>query len=271
MSAVAGNAPDDATPVVELDDAAFGYAGTPSVHGVTARIHAGDSVALIGPNGSGKSTLLGGVLGLTEHLGGTLRVLGGTPRQALSRIGYLPQADRRDRELPITLRQAVTMGLYRELGPLRPVGRAGRARVTEAIEAVGLGQHAGAQFGELSGGQQQRGILARALVADPELVLLDEPFNGLDRPNRDSLLVTVNRLRAEGRTILVSTHDLELAREACSHVMLLNGEMLAFGTVAETLEPELVRATFHGAPAETGPHGDDGHHHGDAALSLGAV
>lgn len=250
-----------AQPAVELRDAAFGYGGSAQVRGVTARIEAGDSVALIGPNGSGKSTLLGGVLGLTEHLGGELRVLGGTPRQALPRMGYLPQADRRDRELPITLRQAVTMGLYRELGPVRPVGRSGRARVTAALEAVGLAEHAGAQFGELSGGQQQRGILARALVAEPEVILLDEPFNGLDRPNRDALLATVNRLRADGRTILVSTHDLELAREACSHVMLLNGEMVSYGPVSDTLEPELIQATFQGTAVETGAHADDGHHH----------
>lgn len=241
------------TPVIDLDDAAFGYGGRVAVRGLTARVAPGDSVALIGPNGSGKSTLLRGLLGLTEHLGGGLSVLGGEPRRALDRIGTLPQADRRERELPLSLRQVVTMGLFRELGPLRPVGRSGRERVAAAIDRVGLGERAGSRFGELSGGQQQRGILARALVGDPELVLLDEPFNGLDRPNREALLATVNALRAGGTTLVISTHDLELARLACSHALLVNGEQVAFGPVAETLTPELVARTLAGGDPEHHP------------------
>lgn len=239
---------------IELKHATFGYAGVTALEDITATINTGESVALIGPNGSGKSTLLKGILGLVELQAGTLSVLGGIPRKALNRIGYLPQADARDTEIPVTARQVVTMGLYRSLGAFRRVGSAERAKVAAALARVGLSDKANTLFGELSGGQQQRVILARALVNDPQLILLDEPFNGLDQPNREALLDTVNRLRASGITILVSTHDLELAREACTHVMLLNKTQIGYGPIESTLTLELVNQTFADATVELDDH-----------------
>jgi zinc/manganese transport system ATP-binding protein len=253
-------------PAIEFDGASFGYRGRTALAGIDASIEAGSAVAIIGPNGSGKSTLLRGILGLADITEGSLRVLGGSPSAALDRIGSLPQADRRDTELPITVRQAVTMGLYRALGPVRPVGRVGRQRVDAALERVGLLHLARRRFGELSGGQQQRAILARALVSDPQILLLDEPFNGLDRANRDMLLATIRELRAEGRTILVSTHDLEIARETCSHVLLLDGHhgeqtaqaptgcLVAFGPIDEALTLAAVERAFAGATVELDEH-----------------
>lgn len=254
-----------AAPAIELVGASFGYRGQTALADIDATIEAGSAVALIGPNGAGKSTLLRGILGLAEVTGGTLRVLGGSPRSALERVGSLPQADHRDTELPVTVRQAVTMGLYRALGPIRPVGRAGRARVDAALERVGLTHLARSRFGELSGGQQQRVILARALVVDPQILLLDEPFNGLDRANREMLLATIRELSAEGRTVLVSTHDLEIAREACSHVLLLDGHhgevgvrptgcLVAYGPIDEALTLESVEQAFAGSTVELDHH-----------------
>lgn len=237
-----------AKPTIELRDAAFGYAGRSRVARLSLEIEAGSAVALIGPNGSGKSTLLQGLLGLAELTEGSVHVFGTSPVSARRQVGSLPQADSRSAELPVTLRQVVGMGLYRTLGPVRPFGHVGRAAVDASLERVGLSAFANRQFGELSGGQQQRGILARALVSGPNLLLLDEPFNGLDRENRDTLLALVRELRAEGRTIVVSTHDLEIAREACTHALLLSaghtaeqpGHQVSFGPVSEALTLEAI-------------------------------
>lgn len=249
-------------PAIELRSAALGYGGRTRVSGLDLRLPRGSALALIGPNGSGKSTLLRGLLGLAELTAGSISVLGGSPARARRRTGTLPQADRRDTGLPVSLRQVVTMGLYRSLGPVRPVGREGRRRVLAALDRVGLAALADTRFGELSGGQQQRAVLARALVADPELLLLDEPFNGLDRESRDTLLAVVRELRGEGRTIVVSTHDLEIARASCTHVLLLAsghvpgepGHPAAFGTLDEALTLEAVAHAFHEVTVELDQH-----------------
>lgn len=242
------------TPLVDLSDAAFGYGGEPAVEQVTARILGGESVALIGPNGSGKSTLLKGLLGLIDLESGSAQVLGEGPGKRLEQIGYLPQADRRSADIPVTAAQVVAMGLYRELGAFRRVGSPERERVRVALARVGLEHADKTQFQAFSGGQQQRVILARALVNNPKLVLLDEPFNGLDQPNREALLDTLNRLRASGTAIIVSTHDLDLARATCSHVLLLNKYQIGFGPIETTLTLDLINKTFVDATVELDSH-----------------
>ncbi|GAA3588193.1 metal ABC transporter ATP-binding protein [Klugiella xanthotipulae] len=239
---------------IDLRHASFSYGGAPQLSDVTARIERGEAVALVGPNGSGKSTLLKGILGLVDVVDGEITVLGGSPREALRRVGYLAQLSEVDREFPISLRQVVTMGRYRSLGPFGWPGRRERELVDAAITRVGLAPHAHRRFGELSGGQQQRALLARALTVEPEILLLDEPFNGLDRANRSALLDTLNSLRAEGVTIVTSTHDLELAREVCTRAMLLNRTLIAFGSVEETLKLPLVERTFEGTVAHVDGH-----------------
>ena len=262
---------------VSFRNAAFGYAGRSRVARLDLDIEAGSAVALIGPNGSGKSTLLRGLLGLAELTAGSVKVLGTTPVAARKDVATLPQADSRSTELPVTLRQVVAMGLYRKLGPLRPLGRQNRLVIDAALDQVGLSALANRIFGELSGGQQQRAILARALVADPSLLLLDEPFNGLDRENRGTLLALVRELREEGRTVIVSTHDLEIAQQACTHALLLSaghtpeqpGHPASFGPVAEALTLEAVEHTFQDGAVEidghtivTGAHEHGVHEHG---------
>ncbi len=251
-----------AEPAVALNWAAFGYGGEPRVEHLNLVVPRGAAVALIGPNGSGKSTLLKGLLGLAEITSGQAVVLGSTPEQARRRVGTLPQSDARDISLPITLRRVVTMGLYRNVGPLGRIGKLGREAVSRAIERVGLEHHEHRLFGELSGGQQQRAILARALVSDPQLLLLDEPFNGLDRENREMLLDLVRTQRDEGRTVIVSTHDLEIAQRACTHVLLLaNGHLpgqpghpTAFGPLDEALTLAAVQHAFHDSTVELDQH-----------------
>lgn len=243
-----GTAPQAPTaPVLTLRDAAFSYNGTPAITGVSVEVRPGQAVALIGPNGSGKSTVLGGVLGLVRLASGTLDV----DRET---IGYLPQSTDIDPQFPVSLEQVVMMGRYRRLGWLRWPGRADRALVRDALDAVGLSHRAKARFGDLSGGQQQRGLLARALASQPKLLLLDEPFNGLDQPNREALVQTLHLLKERGVAVMVSTHDLDLAQRVCDIALLLNERQVACGATADVLTLPNVQAAFGEVGVEVDEH-----------------
>ena len=236
---------------MSFHNTALSYDGRkPASTGLTFELHPGEALALIGPNGAGKSTILKGLLGLVSVIDGDMQVLDTTPRRATARIGYMPQHEEIDPEFPVTLRQVVMMGRYRQLGPIRWPGSRDRAAVDAVLERVGLADRAGVRFGDLSGGQQQRGLLARALVSEPDLLLLDEPFNGLDTKNRLALMATLRELRDQGDAIIVSTHDLELATQVCTHALLMNHHMVAFGPIDEVITPEYVTETF----------GEDDHH-----------
>lgn len=246
---------DDA---LTITGGSFSYGDTPALTDVTISVKPGEAMALIGPNGSGKSTLLKGVLGLIPLVEGSMG-LGKT-----AGIGYLPQTEHIDPEFPVTLKQVVMMGRYRKLGLFRFPGSADRAAVREAIASVGLGNVANKRFGSLSGGQQQRGFLARALASQPSLLLLDEPFNGLDQPNRDALMQTLRQLKAAGVAIIVTTHDLELAREVCDTVLFVNGRQIAFGPKDEVLTLANLQEVFHEFQVEIDEHtvvvpGHEGH------------
>jgi ABC-type Mn2+/Zn2+ transport system ATPase subunit len=240
-------------PVLSVCAASFAYDQAPALEGISFEIRAGEAVALIGPNGSGKSTLLKGILGLISRTHGTVTVLGSSPAP-IGAIGYVPQSGELDPEFPITLAQVVTMGRYRALGWLRLPGKRDRAAVAAALDAVGLAHRAQTRFGELSGGQQQRGLLARAIASGPRLLLLDEPFNGLDQKNRDALIATVERLKADGVAVLVSTHDLDLARAVCESVLLLNGTQVAFGPRDDVLTLANVQQAFKEVGVEIDEH-----------------
>jgi len=233
--------------------ASFAYGQAPALADIDFQVLPGEAVALIGPNGSGKSTLLKGVLGLIQRVAGNVEVLGEATAPAGS-VGYVPQTDQLDPQFPISLAEVVMMGRYRSLGWLRLPGKKDRAAVAAALQAVGLQDRAKTRFGELSGGQQQRGLLARAMASGPRLLLLDEPFNGLDQQNRDALIDTVRRLKADGVAVVVSTHDLELARAVCESVLLLNGTQVAFGPRDEVLTLANVQRAFHDVGVEMDEH-----------------
>ncbi|MGO2113081.1 MAG: metal ABC transporter ATP-binding protein [Pseudoclavibacter sp.] len=262
---VSASAPGETpAPLVAFDDASFAYdRRTPALEHVTARIRPGEAHALIGPNGAGKSTLLKAVLGLVPTISGGIDVLGMDPHRAAQRIGYMPQTDELDPEFPVTLRQVVMMGRFRSIGPFRFPRRADREAVGAAIERLGLTEHANVHFGSLSGGQQQRGVLARALVSNPSLVLLDEPFNGLDRHNRAVVLDLMRELRESGVGLIVSTHDFEIATAACSHALMLNRCQIAAGPVETTMTHDVLERTFGHATADDEAHGhfNEGHKH----------
>jgi len=232
-------------PVVELEGAAFAYGGAPVLTGVTGTLAPGRALALVGPNGSGKTTLLRALLGMVDIVAGRVRVAGAAPGRARpGSLGYVPQISDLDPDFPVTALEVVLMGTYSRLGLLRRPGPALRARCRAALDAVGLEHAAARRFGTLSGGQQQRVLLARCVAAQPELVLLDEPFNGLDQPNRDALVRILTDLKNDGVGVVVSTHDLVLAREVCEQVALLAGRQIAFGPRQEVLVPRLVEEAY---------------------------
>jgi ABC-type Mn2+/Zn2+ transport system ATPase subunit len=199
-------------PALLLDDVVAGYDHGIVLKGVSAALYPGQAVALLGPNGSGKSTLLKVVLGLLEPLGGTLQALGERPSRLDRRrhqIGYVPQLRDVDRAFPLTVFDLALMGRAGRLGLFRRPGARDRAMVTEALARVGLSEMAARPFGTLSGGQQQRAFLARAIVQEPDLLVLDEPAAGVDEENRVRIGTLLSELRDQGMPMLIATHDVD--------------------------------------------------------------
>ena len=231
-------------PTLLLDRVSVAYGGDPVLEGVTGSVEAGGSLALVGPNGAGKTTLIKAVLGLVPLGGGRIEVFGASPEQSRSKVAYVPQADVLDVEFPVSVLQVVLMGRYRIVGWLRRPSRSDRAAALAALDEVGLASRAGDQFGVLSGGQRQRVLLARAVAQEAGLLVLDEPFSGVDAVTTDALGAVMHRLRAKGVAIVMSTHDLSVAHLLCDEACLLNRHQVAFGPIAETLSPERLKATY---------------------------
>jgi manganese/iron transport system ATP-binding protein len=239
-------------PALVFDHASLAYGRTRVVEDVHGIVHSGQAVALIGPNGAGKSTLLRSVLGLVEVVDGRIEVLGKAPARARGEVAYVPQVDTLDAQFPVSVGQVVLMGRYRDVGWLRRPGERDRAIAADALDAVGLLQRAKERFGTLSGGQRQRVLLARAIAQRPRLLLLDEPFNGVDAVSQQALLGALRTLQDGGAAVVVSTHDLALAHLACDEVCLLNKHQVAFGPTDATLTPDLLRAAYGGQALELG-------------------
>lgn len=237
-----------------LDRVSVAYGRQSVLEELTGEVRAGEAVALVGPNGAGKSTLIRAILGLAPVVRGTIEVLGGTPTESRREVAYVPQADTLDPDFPVSVAQVVLMGRYRRSGWLRRPSRDDRRLAAEALEQVGLKGRAKDRFGVLSGGQRQRALLARAIAAQPRLLLLDEPFNGLDAVSQQTLLDALGTLKAQGASVIVSTHDLTLAHLACEEVCLLNRRQFGFGPVRTTLTADRLRATYGGQALEL--HGD---------------
>ena len=230
--------PMSAGALVEARGLEAGYApGSAVVTGLDFAVDAGRSVAVLGPNGGGKTTLFRALLGEAPHRGGEVR-LGGTP-------AYVPQTERARLDFPVSALDVVLMGTYSSLPWYRgSAPRSGGPRA-DALERVGLAAESGSRFGALSGGQRQRVLIARALVQDARVLLLDEPLSGVDRPSGERILEILGELRDEGRAVLVSTHDIELAR-GFDLVLCVNGRQIAYGPPAEVLTPEILQATYGG-------------------------
>ena len=225
---------------------AVGYRGVPVLTDVDLEVPAGRTLVLAGPNGAGKSTLIKSMLGLAEVLAGTAEVFGLPPAGARALTGYVPQVGDLDPDFPVTAGQVVLMGRYRQRGWWRPTRPVDRRAARDALDRVGLTDRAGVRFGLLSGGQRQRVLLARALAAEPRLLLLDEPFNGVDVVSQEAILAVLRQLVKQGCTLVLSTHDLGLARAVADLVCLVNGRQWAMGRPDEVLTQEPLRRAYGG-------------------------
>ncbi|MFZ2958865.1 MAG: ATP-binding cassette domain-containing protein [Candidatus Ozemobacteraceae bacterium] len=225
-------------------EASFGYGGRIILDNLTTDIPLGMSVGLVGPNGAGKTTLLKAMLGVLKPLSGSL-VHASFPR---SRIGYVPQRGDLDELFPFTLEEIVEMGLYGEKSSWFGLGKIGKSSIRAALEAVGLLELAESPFRALSGGQKQRGLLARALVREPDTLILDEPTRGLDLAQSHSLLELLNRYHRErGLTMVLVSHILPEVMSCTKQILLLHqGKMAFHGPVAELSDATLSR--IYGVP-----------------------
>ncbi|WP_315298054.1 metal ABC transporter ATP-binding protein [uncultured Actinomyces sp.] len=228
--------------LVSFRDATLGYGGTPALSGLTLDVVGGGALALVGPNGGGKTTLMRAVVGGCQVLSGRVSV-------TASRIGLVPQSADLDLTFPVSAAEVVTMGLIGEAGWGKRITADMRRRVGHALERVNLADRASRRFGTLSGGQRQRVLVARALVARPELVMMDEPFNGLDAPSRDIITRLIASLTEDGVGVVVSTHDLSLARDVCSRACVLASRLVALGPTNEALASEIL-ARAYGSSAD---------------------
>ncbi len=211
---------------------------------IDCEIGAGAFVGLLGPNGSGKSTLLRAVLGLLPFAAGRVEVFGRPPGQARDLFSYLPQRQHLGLDLPIRAADAVMMGRLRHAGWLRSPSREDRELVAWALEQVGLADRRNAPLRELSFGQQQRLLFARALVQQGELILLDEPMTGVDSQTQDLFVELLSGLHAAGRTIVMATHDLNMAACVCDSLLILNQSLVAYGPVSETFTPAVLQQAY---------------------------
>jgi len=229
-------------PLIEASGLAAGYDGSAAIRGVDFALGQGQTLALLGPNGGGKTTLLRALLGQLPPLEGSLRV-GMT-------CSLVPQTERSRLDYPVSALDVAAMGAIPRLPWWRGPGRRERAGAQRALDRVGLGSLASETYGELSGGQRQRTLIARALVQDAGLLLLDEPFSGLDRASAEALERLIGELAGEGRGIVLATHDLEQAR-ARDLVLCINRAQVAFGPPAEVLaDLDVLEATYGGAIVE---------------------
>ncbi|MBM9469332.1 anchored repeat-type ABC transporter ATP-binding subunit [Nakamurella leprariae] len=214
------------------------------LHDVDLTVDPGQFVGLVGPNGAGKTTLLRSILGLLRPAAGRVEVAGRTGRAAADEIGYVPQRHEFAWEFPISVHDVVMTGRVRRIGWLRRPEVGDFRAVAEALELARMTDLARRPVGQLSGGQRQRVLVARALAAEPSVLLLDEPFTGLDMPTQELLIELFQRLSRDGRAVVMSTHDLAGAMHVCDRLCLVNRTVIAVGSPDELVDQSIWMRTF---------------------------
>ncbi|MBP8918228.1 MAG: metal ABC transporter ATP-binding protein [Micropruina sp.] len=231
---------------VQVRDATVHYGEVVALDRATLTLRPGRVCGLVGLNGSGKSTLFKAIMGLVPLAGGSVEIFCGPPSTARKRgmLGYVPQSEAVDWSFPLSVGDVVLTGRYGRLGPARRPRRADREAVAEALERVGLGALARRQIGQLSGGQRKRAFLARGIAQGARILLLDEPFAGVDKASEATITALLRELAAEGATVLVSSHDLQALPGLADEAVLLQRRVLVHGNPAEVLDPANLALAF---------------------------
>jgi ABC-type Mn2+/Zn2+ transport system ATPase subunit len=253
---------------VWLRDVTAGYGERVALEHVSVAVQRGSLLAVVGPNGAGKSTLLKLMAGLGRPWSGDVRILGGPAGAEARRVAYVPQAELVDWAFPVTVEDVVTMGRFPRLGPVSRPGTADRKAVRDALAQVQMDRHLRTQIGRLSGGQRRRVFLARALAAEPDLFLLDEPVTGIDVTTQELLMDLLEAQAAGGRTVVATTHDLACAAERFQQVLAVNRTVVAHGPSELVLDAKVLAAAYGGHMLMLEGRTvilDDAHHHDDAA------
>lgn len=227
-------------------DLTVAYHRKPVIWDLEFDIPAGALVGVVGPNGAGKSTLLKAIMDLIPRASGRVSVFGKSYRENRHRVGYVPQRESVDWDFPVSALDVVAMGLYSKIGWCLPVRKKHRQAAHEALSRVGVAELANRQISQLSGGQQQRTFLARALVQDADLYLMDEPFAAVDAATEKAVVRILREMKAAGKTSLVIHHDLQTVPEYFDYVILLNMRIVAHGPVEEVFTPENLHKTYGG-------------------------
>ena len=255
VSPVAGAAPAAAAaaehvgtsaPALEVHDLTVSYHRKPVLWNVDLAVPPGKLVGILGPNGAGKSTLIKAVMGVLPVSSGWVQVFGEAVDRQRDKLAYVPQRESVDWTFPVTALDVVLMGRYGAVPWYRRIGRRDRELAREALGKVGMLPYADRQISNLSGGQQQRVFLARALVQDSQVYLMDEPFAGVDAATEAAIVKLLKELRERGKTVLVVHHDLQTAREYFDMLILLNMRLVAFGPTEHVFTPELLQKTYGG-------------------------
>ena len=227
-------------------DLTVAYHRKPVIWDLAFDLPPGQLIGVVGPNGAGKSTLLKAVMDLVPRASGRVQVYGDSYANNRHRVGYVPQRESVDWQFPVSALDVVTMGLYDEIGWCFPVRQKHRDQALDALEKVGIAELAKRQISQLSGGQQQRTFLARALVQDADLYLMDEPFAAVDAATELAIVEILRELKARQKTAVVIHHDLQSVPQYFDYVVLLNMRIVAHGPVEETFTEENLQKTYGG-------------------------
>lgn len=240
--------------------------GHTALRDASFEIPRGTVTALVGVNGAGKSTLFKAIMGFVPMARGDIKLLGKSVSDAVRQniVAYVPQAEEVDWSFPVLVEDVVMMGRYGHMGFLRRPSAADHTAVTNALERVGMTELRHRQIGELSGGQRKRVFLARALAQDGQVILLDEPFTGVDVQTEDQIIALLREMRDEGRVMLVSTHNLGSVPEFCDRTVLVKSTVLAYGPTEEVFTHENLENAFGGALRHVTLGGQDLHDDDDS-------
>lgn len=231
---------------LEVKNVEAGYNGEMILKNISFTVPAGQSLAIVGPNGAGKSTLFKVLVGLLSIRSGSIEIHGRPLGDHINCVAYVPQREAIDWKFPVTVLDVVVMGRFGKLKWLQKPGKSDMDLAMHSLDQMGIADLANKPISDLSGGQQQRVFLARALAQGPHILLLDEPFTGVDASTQETTMYLLETLHEQGVTSLVSTHDLNMAANRFSQVLLINRKMIAYGKPEAVFTPENLQIGFGG-------------------------